>query len=78
MAVLSTSAEYQAVREAIQQLTTLDASGNRRDTISFQVDGMNITYAASQMQWLQAREAELARRLTTRNQRKRTTPDFSY
>ena len=78
MAALTTSQEYQAVREAIQQLSTLDSDGKRRDMVSFQVDGINMTYAATQLPQLQAREAELARRLTTSNQRKRTTPDFSY
>ena len=78
MAAITTSAEYQAVREAIQLLTTLDANGNRRDRVSFSVDGMSVAYAASQLQWLQAREVELANRICNRNRRKRTSPDFSY
>ena len=78
MAALTTSAEYQAVREAIQRLTTLDDDGNRRDRVAFTVDGMSVTYAASQLQWLQAREVELANRICNRNRRKRTSPDFSY
>jgi hypothetical protein len=78
MAAISTSAEYQAVREAIQRLTTLDANCARRDTVSFSVDGQSITYASSQLPWLEAREVTLANRICTRNRRKRTTPDFSY
>ena len=77
MAAISTAAEYAAVREAIQQLTTLDANGNRRDVISFTVDGVSVTYAANQLNFLQEREIELARRLTIRNTRKRTISDFS-
>jgi hypothetical protein len=78
MTAISTSLEYQAVREAIQQLTTLDANGKRRDTVSFSVDGLSVSYAASQLPWLREREAELANRLCNRNRRKRTSPDFSY
>ena len=77
MAALSTSAEYEAVREAIQLLTTLDANGARRDTVSFSIDGVSVSYAANQIQWLQQREIELARRLSIRNVRKRTISDFS-
>lgn len=77
MAVLTTAAEYQSVREAIQQLTTLDADGKRRDVASFSVDGVSVSYGANQLPWLQEREIELARRLTQRNIRKRTRPDFS-
>ncbi len=77
MAALSHAAEYAAVREAIQLLTTLDANGQRRDFASFQVDGMSVSYAASQLPWLQSRELELARRLSIRNVRKRTQSDFS-
>lgn len=78
MAVLTTAQEYQAVREAIQQLSTLGTDGKRRDTVSFSVDGMSVSYAASQLQWLQAREVELANRICNANRRKRTSPDFSY
>ena len=78
MAAISTALEYQAVREAIQLLSTLDANGKRRDRVSFSVDGMSVTYAASQIQWLQSREIELANRICNRNRRKRTSPDFSY
>ncbi|MBM4087462.1 MAG: hypothetical protein FJ272_21930 [Planctomycetes bacterium] len=78
VAALSTSQEYQAVREAIQLLTTLDSEGKRRDRVSFSVDGLTVSYAANQLQWLQAREIELANRICNRNRRKRTSPDFSY
>ena len=78
MAAITTSAEYQAVREAIQQLTTLDANGKRRDRVSFSLDSLSVSYAASQLPWLQAREIELANRICNRNRRKRTSPDFSY
>jgi hypothetical protein len=78
MAALTTAQEYQAVREAIQQMTTLDADGKRRDMVSLSVDGVSVTYAASQLQWLQAREVELANRTCNRNRRKRVSPDFSF
>ena len=78
MAAISTALEYQAVREAIQRMTTLDSSGKRRDRVSFSIDGMSVSYAASQLPWLQAREIELANRLCNANRRKRVTPDFSY
>ncbi len=78
MAALTTSQEYQAVREAIQLMTTLDASGKRRDRVSFSIDGMSASYAASQLPWLQEREVVLANRICNRNRRKRTSPDFSY
>lgn len=77
MALLTTKEEYDKVREAIQALTTLDADGNRRDVVSIGSDGMSTTYNASQLPMLQAREETLAARLTTRNTRKRVTPDFS-
>jgi hypothetical protein len=72
MVALSHAAEYAAVREAIQILTTTGAS-----IASFIVDGMSVQYAASQLPWLQDRERELLKRLTIRNSRKRVTPDFS-
>ena len=71
MAALSTANEYAAVREAIQTLT---ATG--QNTVSLSVDGMSVTYSASQITQLQARELELARRLSVRNTRKRTFPEF--
>lgn len=77
MAAITTAAEYAAVREAIQRLTTLDSDGNRRDVVSVTADGITVSYAATQLTQLQAREIELARRLTIRNCRKRMTPDFT-
>jgi hypothetical protein len=71
MAALSTAAEYALVREAVQTLTATGQSA-----VSFTVDGMTVTYNASQLTQLQAREQELARRLTVRNTRKRTFPEF--
>jgi hypothetical protein len=73
MALMTTAQEYQAVREAIQALTTTGAS-----VVSISVDGISTTYQASQLQLLQAREIVLANRICTRNRRKRVTPDFSY
>jgi len=77
MPALTTAAEYAAVREAIQKLTTLDEAGNRRDVVTVNASGLNISYAATSMVQLQAREIELARRLSQRNIRKRTRPDFT-
>jgi len=77
MAAISTSAEYAAVREAIQLLTTLASDGTRRDTIAFTIDGVSVSYSASQLPYLEKRELELARRLSIRNVRKRTVSDFS-
>jgi len=77
MAALTTLQEYQAVREAIQQLTTLDTGGKRRDKVSVTVGDTSVTYSASQLQHLQAREELLLKRLSIRNVRKRVTPDFS-
>ena len=71
MAALSTAAEYALVREAVQTLTATGQSA-----VSFTVDGITVTYNASQLTQLQAREQELARRLTVRNTRKRTFPEF--
>ena len=78
MAALTTAQEYDAIREAIQKLTTLDGNGERRDRVSLSIEGMAVSYSSSQLDSLQKREAELARRLSTRNSRKRVTPDFSY
>lgn len=77
MPALSTAAEYAAVREAIQQLTTLNTDGSRRDIVSFNVGDLQVTYGGGQLTWLQGREQELAKRLTQKNARKRVTPDFS-
>ncbi len=73
MAALTTSQEYQAVREAIQTLT---ATGQA--VVSVTLDGMSYTYAASQLTNLRAREVELANRICNANRRKRTSPDFSF
>ena len=72
MAPVSTAAEYELVREAIQALTSTS-----QNTVSFSVDGVQVTYAQSQLTMLQDREIELAKRLSQRNIRKRTRPDFS-
>jgi hypothetical protein len=77
MAALTTAQEYAAVREAIQQLTTVNTDGSRRDFISITAGDMSVSYSASQLPALQERERELAKRLTVRNCRKRVTPDFS-
>jgi len=77
MAVLTTAQEYAAVREAIQQLTTLDSTGKRRDIISFNVGDVQVQYSSAQITWLQDREQVLAKRLTQKNVRKRVTPDFA-
>lgn len=74
---MTTAQEYEAVQIAIQQLTTLDDDGNRRDIASFTVDGISVSYSARQLNALQERELELARRLSIRNVRKRTTSAFS-
>ena len=78
MAAISTALEYQAIREAIQHLTTLDSTGKRRDFVTVAVGDISTTYAASQLPELQKREIELANRLCNRNRRKRTSPDFAY
>ena len=77
MAALTTQQEYDAIREAIQRLSTVDSDGNPRNVVSMNIDGFSVSYAASQMPDLQRREMELARRLSVRNLRKRTTPDFT-
>jgi hypothetical protein len=76
MVALTTQQEYDAIREAIQQLSTLSGTGERRDTVSVSVEGMSLTYSSAQMPQLQDREKELARRLTIRNVRKRTISTF--
>jgi len=65
-------AEYALVVAAIQALTTLNQS-----TVSFSVDGMSVTYSQSQLNDLRARQKELAKFITIRNVRKRTSSDFS-
>ena len=71
MAVLTTKQEYDSIREAIQTLTATGQS-----VVSISVDGISTSYQASQLTNLQAREIELARRLTCNSTRKRTRPDF--
>jgi hypothetical protein len=71
MAVLTTAQEYQAIREAIQTLTATGQS-----VVSVSIDGMSTSYNASQMVQLQAREIELARRLSIADVRKRTVARF--
>jgi hypothetical protein len=77
MAALTTQQEYDAVREAIQLLTSLDSTGARRDIVSFNIGDMSVSYSSAQLNDLRSREVELARRLTIRNSRKRTTASFS-
>jgi hypothetical protein len=77
MAALTTLQEWQSIREAIQLLTTLDSGGNRRDVVSVSVDGMSTSYSAAQLPQLENRERELLRRLSIRNIRKRTQPEFN-
>lgn len=72
MATYTTAQEYDLVRTAIQTLSTTGQA-----VASFNIGNMQVTFAASQLQWLQAREKELAKRLTQKNTRKRVTPDFS-
>ena len=78
MAAMTTAQEYQAIREAIQLLCAVGADGSRKDIVSFNVAGMSVSYSSNQLEFLQSRERELAKRLSVANQRKRTTPDFSY
>ncbi|MDD4861206.1 MAG: hypothetical protein PHH96_02215 [Smithellaceae bacterium] len=68
---LTTAQEYEAVRGAIQAFATGES------VYSFSLGDMSITYHSAQAAWLQDREKELAKRLSQRNVRKRTVPDFS-
>jgi hypothetical protein len=70
MPLLTTAQEYQAIREALQIFST------GKSTASVSIDGMQVTYQAGQAEFLHTREMELARRLSIRNVRKRTRPDF--
>ena len=72
MAALTTAQEYQAIREAIQALST-----GERSVQSFTADGLTVTYSQDDLEDLQEREKLLAERLTIRNSRKRTQPDFT-
>lgn len=71
MATLTTVQEYDAVRAAIQAFATGES------VYSFNLGDMAVTYHSTQAAWLQERERELAKRLSQRNIRKRTIPDFS-
>jgi hypothetical protein len=71
MPVLTTVQEYAAIREAIQAF----ASG--KSIYSFNDNGFSVTYNSTQKEWLQDREEVLAKRLSQKNVRKRTFPDFS-
>jgi hypothetical protein len=73
MAALTTQQEYDAIREAIQTLT---ATG--QPTVSVSVEGMSVSYNASQLQHLAAREVELANRICNKNRRKRVIPGFDF
>ena len=70
MPLLSTAQEYQAIREALQIFST------GKSTASVSIDGITVTYQAGQAEFLHQRELDLARRLSMRNVRKRTRPDF--
>ena len=73
MAVLTTAQEYEKVREAIQSLYSTGALPP-----DFTLGDMTISgNASAQISQLEKREATLAARLTQRNVRKRTRPDFS-
>ena len=76
MAALTTQQEYDAIREAIQQLSTLNTNGSRRDYVSISIGESSLTFSGAQMAQLQAREELLAKRLSIRNVRKRVTPRF--
>ena len=74
MPLLTTQQEYDQVRGIIQALMTAGTA-----TVSMtSLDGMTVQYSQGQLAALQAREETLAKRLTSRNHRKRTTPDFSH
>ena len=71
MAVLTLLEEYAAVREALQTFATGESIYN------YTLGDLTVTYHSDQKDFLQKREIELARRLTQRNIRKRTRPDFT-
>jgi hypothetical protein len=73
MSALSTQQEYDAIREAIQTLTATGQS-----TVSISVDGMSVSYNASQLPHLAKREVELANRICNKNRRKRVLPGFDF
>jgi hypothetical protein len=71
MPLLSTAQEYASIREALQLFSQGKA------TASVTIDGMTVSYQATQADYLMKREKDLAMRLSVRNVRKRTRPDFS-
>lgn len=71
MATLTTQQEYDAIRAAIQAFAT------GASIYSFSLGNTSITYNSTQKEWLEKREEVLAGRLTARNVRKRTQPDFT-
>ena len=71
MATLTTAQEYDAIRAAIQAFATGES------VYSYSLGDLSVTYHSAQSDFLQKREIELARRLSQRNIRKRTRPDFS-
>lgn len=78
MAVLTMKQWHLAVLDAIQQLSTSDSNGKRRDFVSVSVGDISTSYSASQLPELVKLEEKLANRLNNRNRRKRTSSDFSY
>ena len=76
MPAITTHQEYDAIREAIQQLSTLTSTGARRDFVSISIGESSLSFSGAQMAQLQAREELLAKRLSIRNVRKRVTPRF--
>jgi hypothetical protein len=71
MATLTTQQEYDAIRAAIQAFAT------GASVYSFNLGDLSVTYNSTQKEWLEKREETLAGRLTARNVRKRTCPDFT-
>jgi hypothetical protein len=69
---VTTAQELTAIQLAIQTLT---ATGQSQ--VSLSIDGVAVTYNASQLVQLGQREEVLLRRLSIRNVRKRTQSDFS-
>ena len=73
MTALSTAAEYDLVRTAIQALYTTGVLPP-----NFTLGDMTISdNVPAQIAQLEKREETLARRLNQRNVRKRTSPDFT-
>jgi hypothetical protein len=71
MASLTTAQELESIRAALQ----LFSQG--QSTASVTIGDISLTYQSTQAQFLVDREKELLRRLSVRNVRKRTLPDFS-